>query len=244
MNISEKVLKLLSRAQNFLAGLLSVVFLAVVFYFLNYHVPGFIENHQQVVDNFSGSREFIESFAIFSYPVYTGVYFLANSVFMPVFILSLLGGVVFNPFLAALAGLIAVTFSMQTYYWLAKIFGRKFATWFGFEEILDILEEKQDFSFFSLLSFRLNFFLPLHPFSAYCGTLQVPYFRFLASTTLGLTPQVLVITLLGTGIARGGEYFVYYILLWILMVCLQSVFGYFHLRVLLNKTGSYESQIS
>ena len=244
MNIFKKLLKFIGRAQNVLAALLSLLLFTVVFYFLNYHVPGFVSNHQQVVASFSDFKEYIQSFALLAYPLYIGGYFLGNSLFLPVFILSLLGGLIFNPLIAALAGLVALSFSMQTYYWLARLLGRKFATWFGFNEILAALEQKKDLPFFSLLSFRLNFFLPLHPFSAFCGTLRVPYFRFLASTTLGLAPQVFVITLLGYGIARGGNYLTYAIILWILLVCLQSVFGYFHLRVLLNKAGSYDSQIS
>ncbi len=230
MRTLQKVYRLLLRWQNIIAGILSVVFVGIFVYVLHIHVPDFIVHHEQFMARFDDLRLLVESFEVLALPIFVLVFFLANSLFVPLFILGVLGGMIFDPFTASFLGLVGLALSMQTYYWLAKWLGRGFSRWFSSGEVLKLNDSHKKMGYKSLLCLRFNFFVPLHPVNAICGGLNVPFRKFLTATVLGLSPRVVVYCALGAGLVRGGRRLHWTVALWLLLIIVQSIFGFWHLK--------------
>jgi len=231
----KKVYQLMLRWQNIIAGILSLVFLGIFAYVLNIHVPDFIVHHEQLLARFDRLRHLVESFELLAYPLFVCIYFLANSVFIPTFILGVLGGIIFDPFTASLLAIAGLFFSMQTYYWPAKFLGKSFTRRFSSSKILELSSKHKNMDFKSLFYFRINFFVPLHPVNAICGGLDVPFKRFMVSTVVGLAPRAVIYAFLGAGLVRGGSYLLWSVVLWLLLIISQSLFGFWHLKTFTNR---------
>ena len=231
----KKVLEFLVQWQKLLAGLFSLLFFLILLRFFHYYLPDFILRRAELLERFLSLRAYVDSYEPFSSVIFVVWYCFSNSIFVPVFILSLAGGLIFGPFMGSLLGLGGLFLSMQLYYWLGRYFGPRFARRFGAEELNLFAGNTNKFNFKSILFCRLNFFIPIHPVNAVCGAYKVPFETYMSATLVGLSSRVVIYSLLGAALVETGHYFLAAVILWICLVAVQSLFGYWHIRLYMKK---------
>ncbi len=233
--IKKKILYFLIQWQSVLAAVFSLGVFIFLFVFFRYQLPGFVLARHEIARKMLEVYEFIYSYGIFSQFVFAAWYLISNIFFFPIFVLSLVGGLVFHPLYASLLAVVSLFFSLQFYYWMGRYFGPRFANRFGYKEEKLFEIDDFDLNFTFLLYCRLNFFIPIHALNAVSGAHKVPFFTYISSTLIGLSSRVIVYSLLGSALLASERHLFLTVCVWSAFVIVHSLFGYWHINSYLRK---------
>lgn len=124
------------------------------------------------------------------------------SVVFPMIVLEIAVGLMFPTGAALLVNFLGILVLLTVPYWIGhfsgiEAVGKMIQKYPKFGAILD---RQQENSFFLCFLFRIISCLPCDVVSMYFGATGAPYWKYLAASTLGLLPGMILATLLGVSI--------------------------------------------
>lgn len=168
--------------------------------------------------------EYFESFGVLGPIIYSLFFGLANSLFIPGFILAAAAGLLFGTYLGLPVVMIGLLLASQTLYWIGRLGGKRVLSWFN-EPTLDVITTYLPRKTGTVvLLCRLVFFMPFHAFNAVCGALKVPWFPYTIGTFFGLLPRMFVYLYIGVSLHPEGNISLAALYL-VLLVVIESLYG-------------------
>jgi len=144
-------------------------------------------------------------------------YAISTIIPFPTAALAVLGGVLFGPWLGALAVVIGVNTAGSISFWMARYLGRHFVSENerGWVKKYDDLLSTQ--GFYAVLAMRLLFF-PFDVVSIGCGLTHMTYREYLLGTFLGSLPTAIIFVVLGQSFDSPRSWLLFGILMTICII--------------------------
>lgn len=170
-------------------------------------------NHQTTNDlsTTEAGQEFLDGIGTAWWGVlaYIGAYLIRPLVLFPASVLTVMGGILFGPWLGVVVVVVAANASAMVAYGVGRLLGAGDA---GSDVANRLAEERESFiatwsrrlrdnSFETVFVMRL-LFLPYDLVSYGCGALRIRWMPFLAATALGSLPGTVSFVLLGASLER------------------------------------------
>lgn len=209
---------------HFLAWFIALIGLGVAFYAFGPKLESYLYGHRWVPEPVVMITDFFDSLGYLAPVIYAVFFGVANSLFIPGFVLAAAAGLLFGPYVGLPVVMAGLLLSAQTLYWIGRYGGRPVLDWFN-DSTLDVitsyLPRKTGRVVFLC---RLVFFMPFHAFNAVCGVLNVPWFPYSLGTFFGLFPRMFVYLYIGVSLHPGGNISLAAVFL-VLLVVIESFYG-------------------
>lgn len=176
---------------------------------------------------------YFERFGIFGPIVYALFFGLANSLFVPGFLLAAAAGLLFGINLGLPVVMAGLVLASQTLYWIGRFGGQSVLDWFNDSTLNVITSYLPRKTGTVILLCRLVFFMPFHAFNAVCGVVNVPWLPYTVGTFVGLFPRMFVYLYIGVSLHPGGNISLAAVYL-LLLVVVESIYGAFLLQYYLK----------
>lgn len=126
------------------------------------------------------------------------------SVLFPLVILYIAAGTLFPPVTALLLNLLGVGICVSVPYWIGRFAGDSIVDKLmeKYPKIRPMVDRQRKNDFFLSFFLRIIGCLPGDVVSLYLGSLRIPYGRFLAGSVLGLSPPLVLATLIGISVTE------------------------------------------
>lgn len=207
-----------------LAWTIALVGLCVALFVFHRELETYLLGHRWIPEPVRMITNFFDSIGYLAPILYAIFFGVANSLFVPGFILAAAAGLLFGLYVGLPVVMAGLILSAQTLYWTGRYGGRPVLNWFD-ESTLDVitsfLPRKTGTVVFLC---RLVFFMPFHAFNAVCGVLSVPWFPYSIGTFFGLFPRMLVYLYIGVSLHPEGNISLAAIYL-VLLVLIESLYG-------------------
>ena len=125
------------------------------------------------------------------------------TVFFPIIILQIAGGVLFSPIPAILVNLLGAAIEMSVPYGIGKLTGSASIEQISKKhpKLVNMIEQQQRNRIFLSFFLRIISCLPGDAVSMYLGAIQIPFSKYLTGSILGALPGVITATLIGASIS-------------------------------------------
>lgn len=144
----------------------------------------------RIWDTINRIRSWFQQHDLLASGLYVLFYAVANVLFVPVFLLSVTAGLLFDVALGFLVIWLGVMLSAQAFYWAGRFGGPSILDWVGGERFPDLLARSSVRPAWLLFHCRFVFVMPFHPLNATCGALKVSFLDYMAATALGWLPRI------------------------------------------------------
>ncbi|MFB6344414.1 MAG: TVP38/TMEM64 family protein [bacterium] len=193
----------------------------------------YLSGHRFIPSAVSFLRASFDDFGLFAPLIYAVFFGVANSLFVPGFLLAAAAGLLYGPYLGLVVVMIGLILSAQTLYWIGRFGGQSVLSWFS-DSTLDLITSYLPRKTGTVICLcRLVFFMPFHAFNAVCGTLEVKWFPYTLGTFVGLFPRMFVYLYIGVSLKPGGNITLAAVFL-VLLVVIESLYGALLLQYYLN----------
>lgn len=205
--------------------LLLIILITLISY--NYFSHGFI--YDLANNNLSETLNFIKSFGDFSWLVY--IFIIIIEVLLapiPGLIINSAGGIIFKPFYGALLTLIGNILGASIAYFLAKRYaGFYFERFIGEKKLEHFNKYNSKYGALVLFILRLNPITSSDIFSYLAGTIEMPYKKFIISTTLGILPTLILVSYFGELLINQSSILKLFFLIISFVYILIFLYGYY-----------------
>lgn len=209
--------------------------LALGLYFFQEELRQYLFGHRYIPGPVDRIQDYFKNYGLIGPFLFTVFYGVANSLFVPGFVLAAAAALLFNPYVGIVVVMAGVFLSAQTFYWVGRLGGDSVLDFFG-EGTLDLiyryLPQRTGWVVFLC---RMVFFMPFHAFNAVCGVLKVPWNPYGISTVLGLFPRMFVYFYIGVSLRENHGNLTLAAVFLILLVVVESLYGAFLLQVYLKR---------
>lgn len=204
-------------------------------YFFSNELNTYLIGRESIPSPVRRIRHYSETYYLSNPFVYVIFFGIANSLFVPGFILAVAAGLLFNPYVGFTVTMAGLLLASQTFYWLGRIGDDTVLNLFS-ESILDLiykyLPRRTGWVVFLC---RLVFFMPFHAFNAVCGVLRIQVLPFLLATGFGLAPRMFVYFYIGVSLGPNSGNITTAGVYLILLVVIESLYGGVLLQTYLRK---------
>lgn len=218
--------KQLGALAPYLAGwVLGIIGLTVGLYLFQNELQQYLFGHRFIPGPVERIQGYFEHYGLVGPFLFTLFFGVANSFFVPGFVLTAAAGLLFHPYVGILVVMAGLFLSAQTFYWVGRLGGDSVLNFFGDDTLDLVYRYLPERTGRVVLLCRLVFFMPFHAFNAVCGVLRVPWLPYGLSTVVGLFPRMLVYFYVGVSLRRGHGNLTLAAVFLILLVVVQSLYG-------------------
>lgn len=217
------------------AWILGIIGIAVGLYLFQDELRRYLFGHRYIPGPVERIRRYFDHYGLIGPFVFTIFFGIANSFFVPGFVLAAAAGLLFHPYVGIVVVMAGLFLSAQTFYWVGRLGGDSVLEFFA-DETLDLiygyLPKRNGWVVFLC---RLVFFMPFHAFNAVCGVLRVPWGSYGLATVAGLFPRMLVYFYIGVSLGKNHGNITLAAVFLILLVVVESLYGAILLQLHLRR---------
>ena len=195
----------------------------------SYFTQGFI--YDIASQNLEQTRDFIKSFGSFSWLVYILATTLEIIIApIPSIIITVAGSLIFGSFNATILTIIGSFLGNIITYFIAKYYGNEY-----FENLISEKKRALFYKYSEKYGPLVLFILRLNPitsndiFSYLAGLIGIPFWKFLLSTMLGVTPMIFMVSYFGEAFIKDNP--IFKLLFIVITLAYISTFLYFMIRL-------------
>jgi uncharacterized membrane protein YdjX (TVP38/TMEM64 family) len=208
----------------FVAWSIALFGLGIGLYLFSHELGFYLVGERWIPEPVNHIANFFDSYDLSAPILYALFYGVANSLFLPGFILVAAAGLLFDPYVGIVVVMVGLFLASQTFYWLGRWGGESVLNFFSertTELVFDYMPQRTGRV---VLLCRLVFFMPFHAFNAASGVLKVPWLSYSLATVIGLFPRMFVYFYIGISLRPGGNITLAAIYL-LLLIVIESLYG-------------------
>ena len=193
----------------------------------NYFSQGFI--YDLANNNLQDTLNFINAFGSLSWLVYIVIVILEVLLApIPGIIMYSAGVAIFNPLIGIALTLIGNIIGASLAYFLARRYaGFYFERLIGEKKLESFSKYNKKYGALVLFVLRLNPITSSDIFSYLAGIIEIPYKKFILSTTLGLIPTIMIISYFGELFINESPFLKLFFFIIALVYILVFIYGYY-----------------
>ena len=150
------------------------------------------------------------------------------SVFFPIIILNVVGGFLFSPVLALIVNSIGVVVELIIPYWIGRLSDSELSKRLvkKYPKVKELLDYQHNTPFFVSFFLRVIACLPGDAISMYLGSKKISFGIYLLGSFLGMLPNMVIATLLGTSITEPSSPMFWFSIILTLVLSVVSIIVY------------------